>query len=283
MASADNRDVWERLAPWWDELTGEDGAEFHRVVVRPAVLDLLDVRPGERVLEIGCGNGGFARQLSSLGADVVAIDQAAGFIRAASSRPGPPVDYRVVDATDAVQLARLGPESYDAAVANMVLMDMPELKPLYRALTELLRPGGRFVFAVIHPCFGTAEPAPSPERAKSVHARLLARGYSSIDRLSGAIPWRVRRRLVERVSAMSAGMASLRYLEARQMRAQAVPGQPVAHWYFHRPLTDLLNPAFDAGLVLDRIAEPPFWNHDTARASLLALRLRRRSNHETSA
>jgi 2-polyprenyl-3-methyl-5-hydroxy-6-metoxy-1,4-benzoquinol methylase len=274
VVDARNTDVWERLAPWWDQLMGEAGDEFHRVVVRPTVLDLLDLRPGQRVLEIGCGNGGFARQLAELGAGVVAIDQAEAFIRSARSRPGPPVDFRVVDATDSGQLSRLGPDSYDAAVANMVLMDMPEVETLYQSLMQLLRPGGRFVFAVIHPCFGTAESAPSREEDPDIRERLLARARKPIQAASGPIPVRTRQRLAEAVAAVRAVTASLRYLEARHMRVQAMPGQPVGHWYFHRPLSELLNPAFDAGLVLDHIAEPPYGGRELM-ASLLVVRLRR--------
>lgn len=276
MVSVENRDIWQRLAPWWDQHMGEVGDEFHREVVRPAVLELLAPTPGQRVLEIGCGNGGFARQLAGLGADVVATDQADAFIEAARAAEGPQVDYRVVDATDPAQLADLGAEGYDAAVANMVLMDMPVLEPLYRALAGLLRPGGRFVFAVIHPCFGYGvQPTPDAGRAGDAGPRSFVRAWNVGERLSKLIPWSLRRRLVERVGAMTSGMASLRYLEARQMRASASPDQPVAHWHFHRPLQDLLNPAFAAGLVLDGMAEPRFWNRESAQTGLLVVRLRR--------
>ena len=276
MSITDNRAVWEQLAPWWDQMEGEEGAEFKRRTVRPTVEALLGPHPGQRVLEIGCGNGSLARYLAQLGVEVVATDQAAEFIRLASLRPGPPVDYRVVDATNPTALSELGVGSYDAAVANMVLMDMPEVGSLYRALASLLRPGGCFVFTVLHPCFGYGpSPTASPQRGDRTQVKLAAKAMGLAERITDAVPWRYRRRLVEQVGAMSAGRASLRYLEARQMQAQVAPDQPVTHWYFHRPICDLLNPAFGAGLVLDGIAEPRFWNRDSGQAALLAARLRR--------
>ena len=151
---ADSRAIWNRLAPWWDDLCGDEGPAFHREVIRPSVLALLEPLPGERIVDAGCGNGGFARHLARLGLHVTAFDQAEGFIHAAQARPGPDVDYRIVDGTDPEQLATLEGDPYDAMVANMVLMDMPEVAPLYRSASWLLRPGGRFVFSVIHPCFG---------------------------------------------------------------------------------------------------------------------------------
>ena len=276
MTVIDNREVWERLAPWWDGMIGEDGSEFHRRAVLPAVTDMLGDPMGMRVLEIGCGNGNFARHLAGQGASVTATDQADEWIRLAAARPGPPVDYRRVDATSPEELAALGSGTFDAAVANMVLMDMPEVGPLYRALAVILRPGGRFVFALTHPCFGYgAQPTPDADRATSARSRSLARVWGWGEKLSESIPWAAKRVLVERMAARSAGLASLRYLETRTVRAQVHAEQPVAHWYFHRPLQDLLNPAFDAGLVLDRIAEPRYWNRESAQTGLLVGSLRR--------
>ena len=272
----DNHAVWEQLAGWWDQMNGPEGNEFHRLAVRPAVTELLDTIAGQRILEIGCGNGAFARYLADHGARVVATDQAAEFISLAVSRPGPGVDYRQVDATAPDELARLGEGAFDAAVANMVLMDMPEVSSLFRALSVLLRPGGSFVFAVLHPCFGYGiEPSPEPSEAARVRVRLASLAVGVAGRLTNVIPWSLRRRAVENLGAMAAGRASLRYLDARQMRAQAAPDQPVSHWYFHRPLQDLLSPAFDAGLVLDRVVEPRFWDRESAQAALFAARLRR--------
>ena len=271
-----NQAVWEQLAGWWDQMNGPDGNQFHRLAVRPAVTELLGSVAGQHILEIGCGNGAFARFLAEQGAHVVATDQASEFIGLAASRPGPQVEYRQIDATSPDQLAGLGKGAFDAAVANMVLMDMPEVSSLFQAISVLLRPGGCFVFAVLHPCFGYGiEPTPEPAGADSARVRIASMAVEVADRLSGLIPWGLRRRAVETLGAMAAGRASLRYLDVRQMRAQAAPDQPVSHWYFHRPLQDLLNPAFDAGLVLDRITEPRFWDREAAQAALFAARLRR--------
>ena len=68
-------EIWERNADFWDEQMGEGNA-FHKLLIEPTQLDLLSLKRGERVLDIGCGNGQFARKMASLGADVVAVDAA---------------------------------------------------------------------------------------------------------------------------------------------------------------------------------------------------------------
>ena len=56
----ESNDIWERNADFWDERMGE-GNRFHNTLVRPAQERLLDIRPGERALDVACGNGNFAR------------------------------------------------------------------------------------------------------------------------------------------------------------------------------------------------------------------------------
>src|SRR5437588_3046728 len=69
----ETQEVWNQNAVFWDKAMG-DGNQFQRVLVGPASERLLQVQPGEEVLEIACGNGVFARRLAELGARVVASD-----------------------------------------------------------------------------------------------------------------------------------------------------------------------------------------------------------------
>ena len=71
----ESREIWDQNARWWDARMGE-GNDWHRLLIAPAVEKLLSVQPGERVLELACGNGQFARRLASMGARVVAAIRA---------------------------------------------------------------------------------------------------------------------------------------------------------------------------------------------------------------
>jgi SAM-dependent methyltransferase len=146
----------------------------------------------------------------------------------------------VVDATDEAQLLGLGEGRFDAAVCNMALMDMTAIDPLLRAIPRLLKPGGRFVFAVPHPCFNNNE------------TRML---LEKEDR-EGT--------LIERYAVQVAN-----YLHQPPVKGAGMPGEPLPHYYFHRPLGELLGTCFAAGLVLDGIEEPAF-ELDPARAGLLS-------------
>ena len=227
----ETREIWDRKADFWDERMG-DGNDFQRVLVGPAAERLLAIRPGETVADICCGNGVFARRLAELGARVVAADFSARFIeraRARESAAGGRIDYRVADATDAAQVLGLGEGRFDAAVCNMALMDMTTIAPLLGAIPRLLKPGGRFVFAVPHPCFNNNE-------TRLVHEREDRQGT-----------------LVERY-----GVQVAHYLRQPPVKGMGMPGEPLPHYYFHRPLGELLGACFAAGLVLDGLEEPTF-------------------------
>lgn len=222
--------IWDSKAEFWDDRMGE-GNRFQLVLIGPATERLLALRPGERVLDIACGNGVFARRLASLGARVTATDFSPRFLELARARsqPGVEIDYRLADATDEEQLAALGEGEFDAVVCNMALMDMPVIDPLFRAGRRLLRPGGRLVFAVPHPAFNSND---------TTHVMELE------DRAG---------EVVETRSIKVRG-----YLHVPPGKGAGIVGEPAPHWYFHRPLAELLGACFAAGLVVDGLDEPAF-------------------------
>jgi 2-polyprenyl-3-methyl-5-hydroxy-6-metoxy-1,4-benzoquinol methylase len=228
--NAEAMGAWEAVADWWDQATAE-ADDFHRQVVIPATDRLLAVRPGERVLDVACGNGGYARHLAAQGAEIVAVDASPRLMELARRRTaGDRISYRHVDATDGAALRALGPGSFDAAVCKMALMDMAEIQPLAGALAELLRPGGRFVFAVLHPAFNSTGTSLLAEQLTTETGELVVQRAVKV----------------------------MRYLEPEALRGVAKRDQPVPHRYFHRPLAVLFGVFFGAGFVLDGLEEPRF-------------------------
>ena len=254
----ETQQIWDEKAAYWDERMGEGNA-FHRALVGPAVESLLAPQAGELILDIACGNGQFSRRLAALGASVVATDFSPIFLeraRARSAVVAPKIDYRLVDATDEAALLALGTGRFDAAVCNMALMDMTTIEPLLRALRALLKPGGRFVFAVPHPCFNS-------------NATTLA--LEEEDRAG-----ELRETRSVRIAA---------YLDIPPGKGAGMPGEPQPHYYFHRPLHELLGACFAVGFALDGLLEPAFgpdaadirplsWANFTQIPPALAARLR---------
>jgi SAM-dependent methyltransferase len=229
--SSQAHNLWNEIAPFWDDQMGE-GNQFQRQLIGPATERLLEVQPGQMVLDIACGNGNFTRRLAALGASVVAFDFSETFIQRARARTHlhtERIEYRVLDATGRDEILALGPGRFNAAVCSMAFMDMAAIEPLLGVLPALLAPGARFVFSVTHPCFnsvGSSKVAEEEDRAGE---------------------------LVNRFGIKVTG-----YITPVAQRGIGIPGQPTPQIYFHRPLSVLLNACFDAGFVLDRLEEPVF-------------------------
>jgi 2-polyprenyl-3-methyl-5-hydroxy-6-metoxy-1,4-benzoquinol methylase len=134
--------VWDTNAAFWDDFVGADGNDFHRVLVAPAQMQLLALRPGERVVELACGNGQFSREMARAGVEVVACDFSTAFVdraRAHAEQAGLNIDYRLADVTDADQLLALGAvASFDAAVCTMAFHDIARLGPLAVSVRALV-------------------------------------------------------------------------------------------------------------------------------------------------
>lgn len=126
-----------------------DFAKHH--LVNPVLLRLLGAVPGQRVLDAGCGNGYFSRMLAARGARVVGVEPTeamSGFAIAKETELDQAATYV---RADLARLPDLG--QFDAVVCSMVLMSIPDWKSAMRACVRATRPGGLFVFAVVHPAF----------------------------------------------------------------------------------------------------------------------------------
>jgi len=138
------------------------GMEVGREPTAAALLDLLgDVR-GMRVLDVACGHGRIARELARRGARVAGVDISEVLLdRARATEIGDPlgITYLNVDATSGRALAG---ETFDGIACNHGLADIDDLDGAVATVARVLRPGGRFVFSILHPCFpGWDEDAPS--------------------------------------------------------------------------------------------------------------------------
>ncbi len=224
-------EVWDRLADWWDDRIG-DGNEFQDYLIEPATERLLAVKPGEQILDIGCGAGRFTRRMAALGAFIVAIDHAERFLDRARERTTERIErirYLKLDATDPLALVSLGEECFDAAVCTMALMDMSSITPLISSLARMLKPQGRFVFSVSHPVFNSGT------------AWHVAEQFEH----DGEVTTR-------------SGITVAEYAKPFGYRGVGIPGQPEPQYYFHRPISLLFNSCFKYGFVLDAMEEPVF-------------------------
>jgi SAM-dependent methyltransferase len=118
-----------------------DAADYARVgafvaELGGAALDLLDPKPGERILDVGCGEGTLSLKIIERGATVLGVDNSPEMIAAARAK-----------GVDALQLAAEDMQffaEFDAAFSNATLHWVLQKEQAARAIVRALKPGGRF-------------------------------------------------------------------------------------------------------------------------------------------
>lgn len=120
----------------WDPEAYDHNARFVSDL-GAGVVDLLDPRPGERILDLGCGDGPLTLDLMARGAGVIGVDGSPEMVAAARERG---VDAHVMDGHDLDFDAE-----FDAVFSNAALHWMMRPDEVIAGVARALRPGGRFV------------------------------------------------------------------------------------------------------------------------------------------
>jgi len=218
----ENQKIWNSNAKDWDDYMGENGNIWHKELIAPETERLLNLKSGDKLLDVGCGNGLFARKIAEQGIKVIAFDFSESNIKIAKKYNDTNIEYLTLDATLKSDLLKLGVKKFEGVVSNMVFMDMPDITCLFSTVKELLTEKGAFVFSIQHPCFNS-EYADIKEKG-----RLLLSDYINPD--------------------MSKGIA--------------IPTQTEKQYYFHRPISYYLNLGIANGLVVNGFIEPTFKSKD---------------------
>lgn len=214
---------WDPVADWYAGWVGEEGSEHHRRLAIPAVLDLLAPGPGERIIDIGAGPGVLAPEIGGAGASYTGVDASPRLLAYARRRHGNRGRFLLGDAARLREVDGLREGEFDGAVFMLSLQDMEPLDSVLASAAWALRPGGRLVLLLTHPCF-------------------------RVPRQSGW-GWDAGRRLrFRRVD---------RYLTPLAVPMKAYGGGRGTTWSHHRPLAAYVNGLAGCGLLVDRMVEIP--------------------------
>ena len=210
---------WDAAADDW--IAHADTSDYQNLFLRPRMLALVgDVR-GRRLLDLGCGEGAYSRELARRGARVTGVDGSGTLIAAARKRAaaaGLDIDHQQANAS---ALDRFASGSFDLIVASMVLMNVEDYPGAIREAYRVLAPGGAIALSITHPCFSA--PVSDWVGGKGRRARHFA-----VDRYFDRTAWH------DRIAS------TFRTPTLRR----------------HRPLEDYMTGAIEAGFTLREFHEP---------------------------
>lgn len=121
---------------WNAQDYGKNAAFVHGLA--SGVLEWLDAKPGESILDLGCGDGQLTRRIAAVGAHVVGVDLSPEMLAAARSRG---IEAREASA----ESLPFADRSFDAVFSNAVLHWVRGQDAMMAEVRRVLKPGGRFV------------------------------------------------------------------------------------------------------------------------------------------
>ncbi|MCL2884967.1 MAG: class I SAM-dependent methyltransferase, partial [Oscillospiraceae bacterium] len=102
-----------------------------------------------KILDAGCGNGEYSAMLREKEVDVIGCDGSAGMLKIAKAA----YPLCTFDEVDLLAILPYKDNQFDMVLCNLTLMDLDPIQGTVSEIFRVLKPGGRFLFSIIHPAF----------------------------------------------------------------------------------------------------------------------------------
>lgn len=211
---------WNDAAESWADFVRKGKDYYRNGLNNPAAFELIGGVRGFSVLDLACGEGYNTRILARKGAKATGVDFSEKMIRFAKQEEEKEklgICYKVMDAAD---LSEYPNDHFDLVTCFMSLQDIRSFKKAISELARVLKPNGRFVFSILHPC--------SEKIRLNKHRR---KKISATDRYFGAMEYTIEWNM-ERLT--------------KNFRTTS----------FHRTLTDYFDALYRSNLSVTRLIEP---------------------------
>jgi len=137
---------WEGVSDWYDRVVGQEGHYYHKALILPNVLKILNLREGQNVIDFACGQGIFARSLKK-GVGYLGLDGSKTLVSKAKGLSSHPFEVQDL----CVPFER--EERFDAGVMILAFQNLSEPSVFLKNAAALLKKGARLVLVLNHPCF----------------------------------------------------------------------------------------------------------------------------------
>lgn len=223
-----NSTSWQKVAPWYNKLVGDEGHYYHEHLIIPNSLRLLNLKTNDSILDLGCGQGVLANAIPK---DIfyTGIDNAGEMIRLAQSKDRNTLHRYLV--WDAMRDLKLNKKDFTHAAMILSLQNMESPDKVFLNAVNHLSGSGKLLLVINHPCF-----------------RIPRQSSWGID-AANKIQYR-------RIN---------RYLSPLKIPINMTPGQSNTKltWSFHYPLSYYSESLLKNGFVIEKIEE---WSSDKESA-----------------
>lgn len=108
---------------------------------------------GLKILDLGCGEGGYSRKMAERGADVTSVDcseMAIDYAISAAEKEKLDITHLVRNSND---LYGIADHAFDIVLCAMMMMDVEDLNGTLKEISRVLKVQGKVFISILHPCF----------------------------------------------------------------------------------------------------------------------------------
>lgn len=138
---------WDSSEEWYNSCVGEKGHYYHEAFILKNVLRLLDLKPGNTLLDLGCGQGVLERQIPKT-VNYTGLDNSKSLLATAKK-----MSQREFILADVCAPLPLNDQKYDAACFLLSLQNMESPDLAIAQAAKHLKPNGKLLLVLNHPCF----------------------------------------------------------------------------------------------------------------------------------
>ncbi len=215
-----NNTSWQKSSKWYSKIVSDKGHYYHQKIVIPSTLRLLDLKPGDSLLDLACGQGILARNITQ-DVEYYGIDSAPSLIDEAKKfEKNNNHKYYVSDVTKSIPIHKA---DFDAVAIILALQNIRHPHLALLQASQHIKLSGKLVIVLNHPCF-----------------RIPRQSSWGIDS-SRKIEYR-------RID---------KYMSEMEIPITTHPGKeksPIT-WTFHHPLSNYFSWLKDAGFVVESMEE----------------------------
>ncbi len=140
---------WENVAGWYDQLLEGEGT-YQRELILPNLLRLMDIAAGDKLLDLACGQGFFAREFYRVTKHVIGVDASRSLVDIARKNSLKGLEFHIAQA-DALTFIKDG--TLDKVAIVLALQNIENIHAVAKECARVVKPGGKIYIVLNHPAF----------------------------------------------------------------------------------------------------------------------------------
>jgi len=141
---------WEKSADWYNSFLEGSENTYQKNVILPNLLRAIDIKKGQIILDLTCGQGFFTRQFYEAGAKVIGVDLSPKMIKLAEQNLPKEIEYYVAPAH---KLPFIKDGSIDVVTIILGIQNIENISEVFKEVARVLKKSGRMFIVMNHPAF----------------------------------------------------------------------------------------------------------------------------------